>query len=789
MTDNRVSLLLRITVSIIFMGVGMISQAGSQVVTGRVYSASDSSALRVYTIEIAEGPDTAPVMTRDVTDGPCFSAECPGSICRLTIIADGYREHPVTVTHDTIDTDLGDIYLEPHDAIELKDVEVSGPAMVTKQDRMVFFVDSNEAKASVSVSDLISRLRIPGAMVDLVSGAVTVGGGSVAYEVDNVPRDFSYVRTISPDKVKRIEVSDHPTGRYTGTGVGNVIFIYLKEPSEGGSLYDNLQSFLTRENLQNDLNVSYNQGKSEFSLLYNFALQNDYRYLYEGEQRYRGASASVDISEISRRRTIKCTTNRIGLDWTYRMDAGTMLIVEATTRIYRDSYSMATDNSRRVVSPAQSGDISYTAVENTANRISTPSVDVYFSHEGEDYSINADVKGSLGEATNDWSNSELFSDGQEHSFTNYGTNRTSSLSAEVEYRRGRPDGFLAFTARNVYTGARSEYRTPAQSVARQASNVSWLSASRLWSRSGRYLLAMAGGTLHTFSNGATHHVSAMPNAMLRGQYEVRKSQLSAEINYNTAYPTLAETDSTVLRSGEYLYRRGNPDLRSANSLSGQLNYSLYDQRWSVRAYASYATDIHRIINVYAVEDDRYMMMPVNALSCDRISLYGSASFTLRRGHIRCTVGGSVRATDYRTRIPSGDRVSVFGVSCTPYVALYHDKGVALSVVYASPNKSLDGITEIRWGRNLQMQASYTLKGLSVYLLADCLGVRSGTSLRQTVHSPVVWSGSYAEGRQQANGFCIGASYRINFGRVFRKPQKNINQPDAEPTHMILDSGR
>lgn len=774
--------------SFILLTAALISLGQEPVLTGRVYSAADSSAVKAFTVYLTVEGDTVPAVL-NVTDGPAFTAGCPGAISGIAITAVGFREYTVEAPQIAASHDLGNLYLEPRDAVELKDVEVTAPEMMRNQDRTMFFVNSAEAMASVSVPDLISRLRIPGAMVDLLSGSVTVDGAPVAYEVDNVPRDLAYVRTVNPSRVARIEVSDHPTARYIGTGVGRVIYIFLKEPASGGSVYDNLRSFVTRENLANDASLSYNQGRSEITLTHNLTLQNDYRYFYEGLQSYRGASTSVDITELADRRTTRANSNRINLDWTYRMDRKTLLMVEGSARIYRDTYFMSTENTRSEHNPQGSATLRYTAEEDTRNDMTTPSVEVYFSHEGDTYALDADVKGSIGHAVNDWSNSESAGGESVGRFVNHGTNRTSSLAAEFNYRRVRPHGFLTLTARNVYTAGRSEYETPSLSVADQRSNDTWLSLSRLWSSGRSYLMAVIGGTLRDFSNGSLHHTSAAPTAMLRGQHVVRKFQLAATVNYNHAYPSLSETDTTVLRSNEYLYRRGNPDLGSSSTISGNLDCTYFDPHWTGRVSVSYTADIDRIINDYLVVDDRYMIMPVNAEMCGRLGFYGNLSYTLRTGHLRLTAGGSVNAARYHTRMPGAEGLSVFGVRYTPHISVYHDAGASLTVSYTSSQKSLDGITETIWGRNLQVQMTFRCRSFNFFLLADCLGVNTGTTLVQTVLSPVYHSRTYAEGRQQANGICLGVSYRADFGRIFGKTEKRITQPDTDPTNMILDSGR
>ena len=121
-----------------------------------------------------------------------------GEKCLFTIDSD-------FIVTDTISKSLSDTSR----IFSLSDVVVKGSNIITKSDRLILIPTSNMQKASSSAWDLLSKIKLPGVIVDRQNkNATTIDGSNILFKINNIDATIADFLTIIPSDVKKIELFD-----------------------------------------------------------------------------------------------------------------------------------------------------------------------------------------------------------------------------------------------------------------------------------------------------------------------------------------------------------------------------------------------------------------------------------------------------------------------------------------------------------------------------------------------------------------------------------------------------
>lgn len=176
--------------------------------------------------------------------------------------------------------DLGSIIVDPN--IELKEVEVVYKKKVVERkiDRIVFNVENSSISLSGDAFDALKvtpNVRVENDAISIVGKStlqVMLNGNMVDYSGDDL---INYLKTISSDRIKTIEIITNPPSKYEAEGNSGLINIVLKrnkkESWDGaaravysqatyplGSFFENLNFSIGKLSLSN--NVSYGMGSA-----------------------------------------------------------------------------------------------------------------------------------------------------------------------------------------------------------------------------------------------------------------------------------------------------------------------------------------------------------------------------------------------------------------------------------------------------------------------------------------------------------------------------------------------
>jgi len=180
----------------------------------------------------------------------------------------GYKTFVAPVTA----LDMGVILLA-EDATMLAEISVEGSTRITKIDRDIFVI-TKELKAGTATSrELLGKLN--GVTYNYYDQSISVNGNSnVLILVDGIERDQNLAKSLSPDRIERVEVIKDPVGKYAADGYKAVINIITKKDFSGINITahnTSMFNFITPHG-----NKMFIQEYSSLNILYTYKKLNLY---------------------------------------------------------------------------------------------------------------------------------------------------------------------------------------------------------------------------------------------------------------------------------------------------------------------------------------------------------------------------------------------------------------------------------------------------------------------------------------------------------------------------------
>ncbi len=154
----------------------------------------------------------------------------PGSY-RLIISLVGYHNDTIPVAMGSANKYLGIIRLRANQ-VELGEVVVGGSARKFTIDKDVQVVTAKMREGSTNTLEVLERIN--GLAYDRYNRAVKVDGDThVIMLVNGLEKNQEYIKNLSPDRIKEVEIMRNPGGRYALEGYTAVINIILKSDYRG----------------------------------------------------------------------------------------------------------------------------------------------------------------------------------------------------------------------------------------------------------------------------------------------------------------------------------------------------------------------------------------------------------------------------------------------------------------------------------------------------------------------------------------------------------------------------
>ncbi len=153
---------------------------------------------------------------------------------RLIINLVGYQPDTIPVALGTENKYLGIIRLKAGQ-VELGEVMISGATKRYAIDKDVHVVTTKMREGSSNTLDVLERMN--GLSYDRYNRAISVDGDkNVIMLVNGLEKNQEYIKNLSPDRIKEVEIMRNPGGRYALEGYTAVINIILKSDYRGTEL-------------------------------------------------------------------------------------------------------------------------------------------------------------------------------------------------------------------------------------------------------------------------------------------------------------------------------------------------------------------------------------------------------------------------------------------------------------------------------------------------------------------------------------------------------------------------
>lgn len=323
----------KILLSFIGINYAMFVNAQDSIV-GRILDEQEQG-LDAAVVMLASLPDNVLIETT-ITDSDgkfCFPVH-KGEflLCVRTL---GYKEIKKNISIEGPLT-LPDIRLEP-DEISLQDIVVTARKsrpMTTSSNGKIqidiaqsYLTDIGNALDVLKHSPGISVNNKGGISLASLGGtAIYVNGRKLMLQGDELS---TYLRSMSSEKISRIEISHNPNASFGSEGAGGIINIILKASEKSGFFVTTSHGIGYWKNVKqnSDIALSYNTNKWQLGLNYNHSLgYHSMNYGYEKVQ-----NGDKNISDTSD--TDKRNTYSVGMDFSWLLNQKNKLFINSTVNL------------------------------------------------------------------------------------------------------------------------------------------------------------------------------------------------------------------------------------------------------------------------------------------------------------------------------------------------------------------------------------------------------------------------------------------------------------------------
>jgi hypothetical protein len=203
-------------------------------VTGQIKDKESKKSLEFCTITVFNKKDS--MITGAVSDeNGFFAMQVPRGLYRFNFSFIGYQTDTLKNIPVTENKFIGLIKLAPNVNF-LKEVAVNSSSNENQIDREVQIVTDKMKAGTSTTKDVLDKLK--GVDYDRYTNTIKVDNSSkVIILVDGMEKDQEYIKNISPDRLKKVEVIRDPSGRYALEGYTAVINIILKKDYRGTEVF------------------------------------------------------------------------------------------------------------------------------------------------------------------------------------------------------------------------------------------------------------------------------------------------------------------------------------------------------------------------------------------------------------------------------------------------------------------------------------------------------------------------------------------------------------------------
>jgi len=235
-------------------------------ITGQVKDAQTKEVLEFCTVSVYNTADS--LMAGAITDDKgFFDIPVSQGAYRIVFSFMGYKNDTTPTITVMQNTFLG-VFKLTADVKMLNEFTVKTSSRENLIDKDIQVVTDKMKEGTSNTKEVLDK--IPGVDYDRYSNAIKVDNDSkVIILVDGLEKDQEYIKNLSPDRLKKIEILRDPGGRYALEGYSAVINVVLKKNYQGVELFLSNESMFDTDTKDKKKMLIINNGSGTLNYTYN----------------------------------------------------------------------------------------------------------------------------------------------------------------------------------------------------------------------------------------------------------------------------------------------------------------------------------------------------------------------------------------------------------------------------------------------------------------------------------------------------------------------------------------
>lgn len=699
----------------------------------------------------------------------------------------GYETQKIAVEHNGSDIDLGQLKLTPKSTM-LNEVVVTAAQVVEEADKYVIIPSLKEIERAAETLSLLSELKVkmPGLNVDEAQRGVSIDGGAPVLQINGKETSLTKLEMINLSDILRIEYRNTPDIRYADRNVTGIINFVLKPRREGGSFMASVDEALNVLRSNISLSGTYYHKKSEWSLYYGNRWHRRTKQSTDIQEQFIGRENTIYRNQIGLPSTARDFGNNLSLEYTYMHDPNTMLSAridyETTNVNFRDFNII-----EQIEGNASSR---YHKFFSSKSDRPNQSFDLYFRKNFTDkQSLELNAVGSTSSGKSWRGTHYTYQDAPDYNLTNFTDNSSWAAAAEGRY---------SISFKNLTTRVGINYRrnhaennyaeNGAQPEIDKLDRDDLFFYGELVGKIGKlgYTIGVGGkyfnnSTLSSNEHNLRFKTTATLNYRLNNHFSAGYLYM-----YSPDMPSLAAMTDDVRTIDDISLSVGNPYLRPSIWQCNRLMIRYNTGDFYATAWGRYIRTNSPITSEWYYDSDpasKYYQMFLNKSENgrydDHVGLQLDLSYQNLFNHL--TISATVGWDSY-TIAGTGQKDKLNKAFARISANAYFGNWTIFASYLLAPQYSVYGQRFIRQTRNDYIGARFRWRNFNFSAMLWNPFTKKGLYNESYTLSKVhPYKESYCI-KDFANMVELTIVYRVNFGKLFQKAQRNLHNEG------IIDTG-
>ena len=578
---------------------GLLAQQTN--ITGHVLDESDHSPISNANV-ILMNPDSSMISGTNTNSEGMFEFKLQTAGKKMLSVSFIGYETTVVIFDTFYDGMEFAIKLKPS-AITLGEVTIQARSVIHKADRTLVLPSETQIKNSTGGIDLLQKMQLPRIFIDPISEMITTtGNGEVQLRLNGVQVTQTEISALLPADIQRIEYHEAPGARY---GKAAAVIDYITRKTEsGGNVKVQLGAHLDGKVSDDRLSFQYNRGKSEFSANadYNYHHTDGYRNYTERFVFPDHELQRMETGELTKfvKRTLNTTVH-------YSLTEQDKYFFNARLRysFYKFPFS---ENDR--ISTVFTGSDTLNVYDHASETNQIPALDLYSQFNLKNNQllifnvVGTQIKSDYSRIYSEENKMEniLLSD-----FLSEISGNKYSLITEGIYEKRTGTGVFTSGVKHQQAYTENQYRGTINANVSMIQAESYLYAEYLFKRGKWTFMSNLAGERFYFSQkkNTTERFALLPAARItfapNNDWNFRYG-----INLQNTIPSLAYLNDVEQQIDPLQVRRGNPDLKSFETLSQKLNVVFHKKLISFDLQFGYHYEINPVMESVFYENGLFV---------------------------------------------------------------------------------------------------------------------------------------------------------------------------------------